>query len=91
MKNRGHSTTELIIRWTITTIVGVIAIALLLAIFQYGSIGLDKQYCYKLQAQAEQYSNFQLSKNNPGGFYITKDDQEMCEGIYNVKIKAVVK
>lgn len=88
--NKGHSTLELIIRWTITTIVGVIVITLLLAIFQYGSIGLDKQYCFSLQAQAEQYKNFTLSKDNPGGFYITQLDKDQCDSL-GIKIKAPVK
>ena len=88
--NKGHSTLELIIRWTITTIVGVIAIALLLAIFQYGLIGLDKQYCNGLQAQAEQYRNFSLSIDNPGGFYITQLDKEQCDSL-GIKIKAPVR
>jgi uncharacterized membrane protein (Fun14 family) len=88
--NKGHSTTETFIRFIVTLVIGVIAIICLIKILDYGIVGVEEQYCYKLQAQAEQYKNFTLSKNNPGGFYITQADKTMCD-MYNINIKAVVK
>lgn len=88
--NKGHSTTEVFIGWIITSILIVIAIICLVKILDYGIVGVEEHYCYKLQAQAEQYKNFTLSKDNPGGFYITQADKTMCD-MYNINIKAVVK
>ena len=51
---------------------------------------LDKVECYKLQKQAEEYKNFMYSETNPGGFYITEDDKEMCD-FYRIIINAPVK
>lgn len=50
----------------------------------------DKVECYKLQKQAENYKNFTYSEDNPGGFYITKAQKEMCD-MYEIEIKAPVK
>jgi len=50
----------------------------------------DKVECYKLQKQAEEYKNFMYSETNPGGFYITEDDKEMCD-FYRIIINAPVK
>ena len=60
--NKGHSTTETFIRFIVTLVIGVIAIICLIKILDYGIVGVEEQYCYKLQAQAEQYKNFTLSK-----------------------------
>ena len=49
-----------------------------------------KYYCYKLQDQAEDYQNFLFSKANPTGFYVTKDDMQMCLDL-GIIIKAPVK
>jgi len=90
MKNKGHSTTEALLEW----IVGIIIIAILFGVFLFGADkafdNYEKQYCFRLQAQAEQYKNFTLSKDNPGGFYITKADKEMCDR-YKIDIKAPIK
>lgn len=50
----------------------------------------DKVECYKLQKQAEEYKNFMYSETNPGGFYITEADKEMCD-FYRIIINAPVK
>ena len=50
----------------------------------------DKQYCYQVQRQAENYKNFTYSEDNIGGFYITKAQKEMCYR-YGINIKAPVK
>lgn len=50
----------------------------------------DKQYCYQIQKQAEDYKNFTYSEDNPGGFYITKADKQMCNR-YKIDIKAPVR
>lgn len=90
MKNRGHSTTETFIEW----IVGIIIIAILFGAFLFGADkafdNYEKQYCFSLQAQAEQYRNFSLSIDNPGGFYITQLDKEQCDSL-GIKIKAPVR
>lgn len=52
--------------------------------------GFDKVECYKLQKQAEDYKNFLYSHNNPGGFYITTQDKQMCDR-YKITINAPVK
>lgn len=49
-----------------------------------------KYYCYKLQDQAEDYKNFLYSKNNKGGFYITKQDKQMCID-FGIEINAPIK
>ena len=50
----------------------------------------DKVECYKLQKQAEDYKNFLYSHNNPGGFYVTTQDKQMCDR-YKITIKAPIK
>lgn len=50
----------------------------------------DKITCNKLQKQAEEYKNFLYSETNPGGFYITESDKEMCD-FYRIIINAPVK
>lgn len=90
IKNKGHSMLELIIRWTITAIIAGAFMIGFATLLSYGSDNIDKQYCYKLQAQAEQYSNFQLSAENPTGFYITELDKEQCDH-FNIIIKAPVR
>jgi len=90
IKNKGHSMLELIIRWTITGAIVVAIITGFAILLSYGADNIDKQYCYKLQAQAEQYSNFQLSAENPTGFYITELDKEQCDH-FNIIIKAPVR
>ena len=50
----------------------------------------DKITCNKLQKQANDYKNFTYSEDNPGGFYITKAQKEMCDR-YEIEIKAPVK
>jgi len=50
----------------------------------------DKQYCYQVQRQAEDYKNFMYSETNTGGFYITESDKEMCD-FYRIIINAPVK
>ena len=90
---KGHSTTETFIRSIITLVtlvIGAIAIICLIKILDYGIVGVEEQYCYKLQAQAEQYKNFTLSKDNLGGFYITQIDKDQCES-FGIDIKAPVK
>ena len=89
-KNKGNSTTETFIRSIITLVIGVTAIICLVKILDYGIVGVEEQYCYKLQAQAEQYRNFTLSKDNLGGFYITQIDKDQCDS-FGIDIKAPVK
>lgn len=88
--NKRHSTTEAFIEWVVVFILTI----LLFSLFLYG---MDKafdnyefQYCKGLQAQAEQYKNFSLSIDNPGGFYITQLDKEQCDSL-GIKIKAPVR
>jgi len=50
----------------------------------------DKVECYKLQKQSEDYKNFTYSEDNPGGFYVTTQDKQMCDR-YEIEIKAPVK
>lgn len=50
----------------------------------------NKVECYKLQKQANDYKNFLYSETNPGGFYITESDKEMCD-FYRIIINAPVK
>jgi len=88
--NKGHSTLELIIRWTITAIIGGAIIVGSAILLSYGADNIDKQYCYGLQAQAEQYRNFTWSEDNTGGFYITKLDKDQCDH-FNIKINAPVR
>lgn len=52
--------------------------------------GFDKVECYKLQKQAEDYKNFLYSHNNPGGFYVTTQDKQMCLDL-GIEIDAPVK
>jgi hypothetical protein len=89
--NKGHSTTESLLEW----IVGIIVIAFLFGAFLFGADkafdNYEKQQCFGLQAQAEQFSNYSLSKENPLGFFITQSDRDMCENIYNIEINAPVK
>lgn len=88
--NKGHSTTETFIRFIVTLVIGATAIFCLLLILNYGIVGAEEQYCYKLQAQAEQYKNFTLSKDNLGGFYVTQADKDQCDFL-GIDIKAPVK
>lgn len=90
IKVKGHSTIEVLAKWTITIVTGVIGIICLGLLLSYGADNIDKQYCYGLQAQAEQYRNFTWSENNPGGFYITKIDKAQCDH-FNITIKAPVR
>ena len=89
--NKGHSTTESLLEW----IVGIIVIAFLFGAFLFGADkafdNYEKQQCFGLQAQAEQFSNYSLSKENQQGFFITQSDKDMCENIYNIEINAPVK
>jgi len=50
----------------------------------------DKVECYKLQKQAEDYKNFLYSHNNPGGFYVTTQDKQMCNDL-GIEINAPIK
>ena len=50
----------------------------------------DKQYCYQVQRQAEDYKNFLYNHNNPGGFYVTEKDKQICLDL-GIEIKAPVK
>lgn len=88
--NKGHSTLDLLINWTLAIGSGTIVIIGLLAILNYEADNVDKQYCRGLQAQAEQYKNFSLSTDNPGGFYITQLDKDQCDSL-GIKIKAPVR
>jgi hypothetical protein len=88
--NKGHSTIESFIKYTITTIV-VVALAIgFIKLLSYGADNIDKQYCNGLKAQAEQYRNFSWSEDNTGGFYITKLDKEQCDH-FGIKINAPVR
>ena len=91
MKNKGHSTTETFIEW----IIGIIIVAILFGVFLFGADkafdNYEKQYCFSLQAQAEQYKNYLYSRENQQGFFITQSDKDMCENIYNIEINAPVK
>ena len=89
-KTKGYSTLGFIVKWTVTIFLSLGFLICLLLVLSYGAKGMDKQYCYTLQAQAEQYSNFSYSKVNEGGFYITKADKEMCDYL-NIIIKAPVR
>jgi len=90
-KQKGHSTTEALLEW----IVGIIIISILFGVFLFGADKVfdnyEKQYCYKLQAQAEQYKNYLYSHENQQGFFITQSDKDMCENIYNIQINAPIK
>jgi hypothetical protein len=59
--NKGHSTTETFIEW----IIGTIIVAILFGVFLFGADkafdNYEKQYCFSLQAQAEQYKNYLYS------------------------------
>ena len=88
--NRGHSTTETLIKWIAIIVIGGSVIYGLAILLSYGADNLDKQYCYGLQAQAEQYRNFSWSEDNTGGFYITKLDKEQCDH-FGIKINAPIK
>jgi hypothetical protein len=89
--NKGHSTTETFIEW----IIGTIIVAILFGVFLFGADkafdNYEKQYCFSLQAQAEQYKNYLYSRENQQGFFITQSDKDMCENIYNIEINAPVK
>ena len=50
----------------------------------------DKITCNQLQKQSEDRKNFMYSETNPGGFYITEADKEMCD-FYRIIINAPVK
>jgi hypothetical protein len=50
----------------------------------------EKITCNKLQKQAEDYKNFMYSETNPGGFYITKADKQMCNDL-GIEINAPIK
>ena len=88
--NKGHSTTETFIRFIVTLVIGVTAIICLVKILDYGIVGVEEQYCYKLQKQAEDYKNFTYSEDNIGGFYITQIDKDQCDS-FGIDIKAPVK
>ncbi len=88
--NKGNSTTETFTRFIITSVIVVTAIICLVKILDYGIVGVEEQYCYNLQAQSEQYKNFNLSKDNLGGFYITQIDKDQCDS-FGIDIKAPVK
>jgi len=51
---------------------------------------VNKVECYKLQKQSENYKNFTYSEDNPGGFYITKADKQMCNDL-GIEINAPIK
>ena len=89
-RQKGYSTLDFIVKWTVTIFLSLGALICLLLVLSYGAKNMDKQYCYTLQAQAEQYINFSYSKVNEGGFYITKADKEMCDYL-NIIIKAPVR
>ena len=84
--NKGHSITE--------TAITVVILIILFAVFLIGlskAISSQEQLeCYKLQASAEQYKDFMYSPTNPGGFYITKDQKEMCD-YHNIKVNAPIR
>ena len=50
----------------------------------------NKVECYKLQKQANEYKNFLYSHNNPGGFYVTTQDKQMCNDL-GIEINAPIK
>jgi len=50
----------------------------------------DKITCNELKKQSEDRKNFMYSETNPGGFYITEEDKEMCD-FYRITINAPVK
>ncbi len=50
----------------------------------------DKQYCYQVQKQADDYRNFLYSHNNPNGFYVTTQDKQMCNDL-GIEINAPIK
>jgi len=50
----------------------------------------NKVECYKLQKQANDYKNFLYSHNNPGGFYVTTQDKQMCNDL-GIEINAPIK
>ena len=89
--NKGHSTTEALLEW----IVGIIIVAILFGAFLFGADkafdNYEKQQCFGLQAQAEQYKNYLYSRENQQGFFITQSDRDMCEGIYGIEINAPIK
>ena len=89
-KTKGYSTLSFIVKWTITIFLSLGALICLFFVLSYGADEMDKQYCYTLQAQAEQYINFSYSKVNEGGFYITKADKEFCDHL-KIIIKAPVR
>jgi hypothetical protein len=80
-KQKGHSTTETFKEW----IIGIIIVAILFGVFLFGADkafdSYEKQYCYKLQAQAKQYKNYLYSHENQQGFFITQSDKE-CVKIF---------
>lgn len=78
---------------TETAITSVILITLFAVLLICGDKALDaleQVECYRLQKQAEDYKNFLYSHNNPGGFYVTKQDKQMCLDL-GIEIKAPVK
>lgn len=73
-----------------TAIAVVVLFAVLLICGDKALDALEQVECYKLQANAERYENFLYSHNNPGGFYVTKQDKQMCLDL-GIEIKAPVK
>ncbi len=71
--------------------VTLLLVGLLISIFLINPLEKEaRYYCYKLQDQAEDYKNFLYSKNNTSGFYITKQDKQMCIDL-EIEIDAPVK
>ena len=71
-------------------VVALFASMALMVIFMKPIEKFDKQYCYQVQKQADDYRNFLYSHNNPGGFYVTEQDKQMCNDL-GINIKAPVK
>jgi len=75
---------------TFTLIISFVIIGYVIVIKDNPLDNFDKHQCYVLQDRAVEYKDFLYSVENPGGFYITKQDKEMCD-FYNIEVDAPIK
>lgn len=76
----------------------VIALIIMIIFFIIVALGTDtvmdnheKDYCLKLQEQASQMKDYLYSEKDQWGFFITKQDDILCQEIHKIKIDAPIK
>lgn len=69
-------------------VIGLGAGAVLAILFSIGINKEEKVECYKLQAQAKEYPQYNVQRDT--GYFITKAESEMCAR-HQIKVEAYVK